>query len=178
MILNNKKAFTLIEILVVIAIIWILIFWVSNIDFGNTSDKQRLESFYYKVKSEIETIKNNSLVWKWIWISLIVPKEWKIDFSSGANTIPTYYSWVTWINYNHIKVENLYKIKSIICSNLDWTSTWNLSWNTWSVIISWLNISLSWCTDLNYKSLKITTWYKELEKTLEINTVSWVLKDL
>jgi len=177
MIFIKTKAFTIIELLIAIAIIWIIVIWISNLNFNNISDKQRMDSFYYKIKSEIETIKNNSLIWKAIDSNMKVPKEWKIDFASGSTNINISYSWATWTNYKNINIEKFYKIKAINCINLSW-STWSLSWNTWSIIINWANLSLSWCSSSNYKTLIITTWYKEFEKKLEINTVSWVLKDL
>jgi len=175
MIFIKTKAFTIVELLIAIAIIWIIVIWVSNLNFSNISDKQRMDSFYYKIKSEIETVKNNSLIWKAIDSSMTVPKEWKIDFASGSTNINISYSWATWINYKNINIEKLYKIKGIKCSP---SNSILATWNTWSLIINWINLSLSWCSSPNDKTLIITTWYKEFEKKLEINTVSWVLKDL
>lgn len=152
--------------------------WISQINFNTISDKQRAESYMNKIKSSIETVKNNALIWKWIWSDLIVPSQWKIDLKSWSwNLISSYLSWA-WIdysNYSYIPENSLYKIKNIKCVKLNGTEE-NLS-DTWSIIISWANLSLSWCADTDFKVLRITTNYKQFENTFELNTVSWVIED-
>lgn len=176
--IKNKKWFTLAELLVWITIIWILALWVSQINFNTISDKQRAETYLSKIKTSIETVKNNSLIWKWIWTDLIVPEKWKIDLKSwSGHLVTSYFSW-TWINYSsysYTPENNLYTIKSIECAKLDWTS--DTVSETWSIVISWSKLSLNWCPDDSYKILRINSNYKQFENTFEINTVSWIIED-
>jgi prepilin-type N-terminal cleavage/methylation domain-containing protein len=58
---NNKKGFTLIEILVVIALISMLAVSALNTNF-NPSDSEKLNIFNSEIIKPIEEIKNNSLV--------------------------------------------------------------------------------------------------------------------
>lgn len=180
---KNKKAFTLIEILIVITIIWILVMWFSNINLNTISDKQRAESFLNKVKNNIETVKNNALIWRWIWTDLFVPKQWKIEVSNNWNwkLSTSYYDWTNWHNYSEYSLipEINYSIKNIECADFSW-NTWSLDgWtNTWTIIITWWNLELSWCDDTDYKNIRITTSFRQIDKTFELNTISWVIQDI
>ena len=172
--------FTLIELLVVMAILWIFALWTTNIDWGSLSDKQRMIIFNNKLVSNIETARNNSLIWRWIWPSLVVPKKWKIDFSlswSWSMTVSYDSDWTnTWTPYTSLSVipEKFYSIKSLEYSNLDWTSTWNVSW-TWIVVIEWSNLSLSNVSS-QYKKLKVILSYKDHEGTFSINVVNGLIE--
>ena len=58
----KKKAFSLIELLIVIVIIGILILGSNFLSFNKISDKQELEIKTIRVISQIEEIRNNSLL--------------------------------------------------------------------------------------------------------------------
>lgn len=178
------KAFTLIELMVVIALIWIIALWISNINFNNLSDRQILDWFFYKIKTNIETIKNNALIWKAIknWTETFVPKMWRIDFNSDWNwawtwTIKTYYSkdWIIFNNIlnNNISSEKFYGIEIKNFWNILNTANW-----TWAILIEWNKLSLTWTilptTD---KELEIKVSYKNFDKVFTINTISWVIEE-
>ncbi len=170
---QQKKAFTLIELLVVIAIIWIIILWASSLNFNAMSDKQKSNWFFYKIKTNIETIQNNALIWKAIlvWGDLEVPKKWRIDFNnSWSGKIVSYYSidWINFVEYNKILPKQFYEI--IVKNNSLQLNT------TWSILIVWWNLSLTWITS-SRKELEIKTRYKNFEKIFTINTISWVIEE-
>lgn len=176
----KKWGFTLIEILTVIAIISIISIWVSNINFNRLSEKQELDIFLNKIINNYEDIRNNSLLWKWIWNSLEVPEKWKIDFSNTWDwkIISYYYSWWLWdwIEYKDNKFEEYYKINKIECSKLDWEDTYYLSNETWTIEIEWSNITLTWaCNDKKYKIFNLTMDYKGFQESFEINVLNWIV---
>ena len=98
---NNHNAFTLIELMVVIGIIAILILGSNFLNFNKVSNKQKLDTKTIRIVSQIEEIRNNSLLWKWIWTELIVPKKYRIDFSTSWSWVIStkYYSW-SYMDYN------------------------------------------------------------------------------
>jgi prepilin-type N-terminal cleavage/methylation domain-containing protein len=62
---NNYKlttAFTLIELMITIAIIAIIILSLNNIDFNKMSSNQRLDMFTNSIITNIENIRNNALL--------------------------------------------------------------------------------------------------------------------
>lgn len=171
--------FTLIELMVWISIIWIVSFWIFNLYWNQTSDKQKLNIFTNKIIWKIDTAKNYSLVWKWIWINLDTPKYFKVEFSTW-NYLKTYYNtWTTDNIFNELSIlnfENFYELKSIKCKNIDLS---NISeTNLVSVSYEWTNITLSWCTDSYQKVVDLELFYKWFSNTLRLNAVSWVLQKL
>ena len=70
---KNNNAFTIVELLVAIVVVIIITLSWSNIAFRAISDKQNLEISTNKIISEIERVRNNSLIWKGIWTNLEVP---------------------------------------------------------------------------------------------------------
>jgi len=166
--MKKNKAFTLIELMIVIAIIWIIAVSASNFSFNQLSDRQRLDWFFYKIKTNIEEIQNNALIWrsiKWMY----VPKKRKIDFSnSGSWKIVSYYLSGTYIEYNKIIPKKFYSIE-IYNDNSKIT-------DTWSIILEWSNMSLTWITT-NDKKLDIKIKYKNFIKNIKINTISWVIEE-
>lgn len=181
---QDKKGFTLIELLVAIAIITILALWATNLDLNRLSNKQKLEIFTNSVKTNYETIRNNSLSWKWIWPNLVVPKKWKIDFSkSNSWTILTSYSmdWTSWTGASSLDFQNNFEISTIRCKDINWTLVWNVlnDTETWSIELEWIKTELGWdsfCDDVSSKIIEIRFWNKINEfKTLEINTLNWLV---
>lgn len=171
------KAFTLLEIMIVITLIWIIIIWATNINFNSLSDTQRVDWFFYKIKNNIETIKNNVLIWREVYHewNTIVSNKWQIDFNNSWSwSIKTYYydhfdNKKSYSDYN-ITPESFYKIKV--------SNNWNIiedSKNVW-LIINWRNLSLTWITT-NNKVLEIETRYKDKVKIFTINTISWIIEE-
>jgi hypothetical protein len=175
----QKKAFTLIELIVWISIIWFISLWISRLYWSNIPDRQRLDIFTNKIVWVVDSVKNYSLVWKWIWVDLVTPQYFKIEISTGSY-IKTYYNtWFTDILFSALSIDNFgeyYKINNIVCKNLDLTNT--SSTNNIKISYQWSNISLSWCIDNYQKIVDIELFYKWFEKTLRLNTINWVLEEI
>jgi type II secretory pathway pseudopilin PulG len=174
---KKKIAFTLLEIMVVVALLWIATLWITQLNFNSLSNKQRLDWFFYKIKTNIETVKNNVLIWREIkdWTETITSSRWQIDFNnSGSWIIKTYY-------YNTSGTKKSYSLwkydiipekgYAIVVSN-----SWSSITDTGSILINWGNLTLTWITTTN-KVLEIKTKYQWLEKVFTINTVSWVIEE-
>ena len=169
--MKKNNAFTLLEIMIVIALIWIIALWATKINFKLLSDRQRLDWFFYDIKTKIETIQNNALIWKAVknWTDLVVPDKWQIDFNNSWSGIivSQYFIWNNKNEFNKIIPKQFYYIE---------TSTWILNSSTWSLLIEGSNMTLTWVSS-NDKILKIKIGYKQFSKTLELNTISGVIEE-
>ncbi len=178
-IFNNKKWYSLVELSVIIAVITIIAIWASRINFNRLSSKQKLDIFSNKIISKIETTRNNALLWKWIWTNLVIPNKWKIEISSNNSwTInSSYYDWTNWYLYNEdsLIVTSPFYINNIRCSSLTGVIS-NLSWTTWSIFISWWDLSLSWCTNTNDKILELDVTFWSFRNRITINTLNWLIE--
>ncbi|MCT4617327.1 MAG: prepilin-type N-terminal cleavage/methylation domain-containing protein [Candidatus Gracilibacteria bacterium] len=185
---NNKKGFTLIEILVVIALISMLAVSALNTNF-NPSDSEKLNIFNSEIIKPIEEIKNNSLVGKGVIDSsgkLNTPDYWEIIISpnnlgaskgkiisryniDGADTI-----------YNEYNVKKTLSIDKIECNLLDDT-TEELE-NDKQIIIKLEGSKMSITSDSincasNIKEILLTTSILSGKKSLiTINKLSGVIQ--
>jgi Tfp pilus assembly protein FimT len=173
---NIKQAFTLIELLVIIAIIMITVLWLSNLNFKSAQDRQQLEILSNTIISQIETVRTNALIWKWVLSleKLIVPKRRKIDISKNDSwSIITSYENDSdmWIIDETIELKDD-KFKSI--SEINCRDTTSV--DTWTLIFKWDNYSFSGnCLEKETKiSIKIE--YKELTQTIEFNRINWLIE--
>lgn len=178
---KNKNWFTLMELIVVIAIIWVLTIWASRISFNSQIDNQNLEMFTNSIFSNIETIRNNSLLWKWMWTwtTMIYPEKWVVNISKTWSwKIENFYqSW--WISYNYKEINinfinDFSKISEIKCRDINWN--WYEIINNIDIEFSGKNITLSWCTYPNDKLLELTTNYKSFSKTIKLSKVTWLIE--
>lgn len=186
MILYKKnKAFTLIELIIAITIIWILAFVIANVNFNRLSNKQKLDIFASKIKTSYETIRNSALEWKGIWTNLVIPKKWDINFStSNSWTI----SWSAYDEYNNILgqskiiIPNDYTIKSIKCwEYLQPSTSYNIMSNTWTIEFDWINIKLNTNSDSDCDAnkdriLELSIKNKVESKIIDFNTLNWIVE--
>lgn len=178
---NTKNAFTLIEILVVITIIRILVIWLSKIDLSKWQEYQKSLAFSQKIQNILETTRNNSLVWRGIWTSLIVPNSWKIEISKNwwniwwIGSINVFYNtWWAPIPNESLKREKYYEISKIECFDISWNSVWEISWSG-TIYMTGSDISTN-CPN-NWKIIKIYTNYKKaFQNIINFNSVSWVIE--
>jgi prepilin-type N-terminal cleavage/methylation domain-containing protein len=187
----QKKAFTLIELMVWISIISIISLWVTKLFWNKIPDKLRLDLFTNKFTWIIDSVKNYALVWKWIWPTLETPKYFKIDIArteswklnevSGSGYIKTYYNtWLTDTYYAPMSLDkfaNYYHISEISCKNLDLSNITSTIDNI-SISYEWSNIVLSWCVDNYQKIVDLELFYKWFKKILRLNVISWVLEEI
>lgn len=175
------KAFTLIELIVWIAIVSIMMLWISQIDFNRLSLKQELEILTNNIKSNHELVRNNSLSWKWVWLDLIVPDWWKIGISKIWSWTITnnYLSW--WLRQD-LKNEIVFKpwmhISWLRCLQIDWVTEDTVIDNTstWEILYNGIWLTLSWaCDQTTSKILEITLENLKTDtKKIEINTLNWI----
>ncbi len=180
---THKSAFTLIELLTVIAITTIIALWVSRLNFNTISDKQNLDRHVTKVVAYFETIRNNALLWKWIWTTLQHPEYYKIDFSNiwWWKIISHSHSW--WTNtilssptspvFSGWTVNTLSWLR---CLQLDWSEDQTIiSW-TGSIQITGANMLLTWeCTSDSSKILELEIARKGYTKKIHINTLNGLI---
>jgi type II secretory pathway pseudopilin PulG len=176
------NAFTLTELLVAITISIILIIWMSRISLQNISEAQKVWIFYNKIRSNIETAINYSLIGKTVDNTLKVPKYWKVNINSNSlwtwmwtwSIIISYWSWTftTHTGFS-IKSPNFYSITNIKCSDLQNNNIDNET-NIDLIIENW-NISLSWCTNNNEKIIDFDILYKKYTKHININSVTNII---
>jgi prepilin-type N-terminal cleavage/methylation domain-containing protein len=181
--ISNLKWFTLIELLVTITIIWILAFWASQINFNRLSDKQKSLILSNDVFSSIESVRNNSLLWKWILTWLTTPEKSIINLQTdwSWSIKINYFSWVlsttpmlsqTWITF-----WNFSSLSKIICNTSDLSDSGSVA--NLDLVIEWSSLSLSWCTtSTSWTILDIKTKYKTFEETIRINSISWIMEKL
>jgi len=180
---NRKIWFTLIEILVVICIISILAIWFSQVNYNNISDKQIGNIFTNKIVSILETVRNNSLLWKGRWSSLKIPLSWKIEIPYSSWSIITSYENSAWSyivdNELGFTLKTQEKISKITCKYF-WTwATSKYITSTGTIIFEKEKIKILWCDnpeDPNYKILQIRTMYKNFGRTITINTINGVIE--
>jgi len=158
---------------------------ISNINFNRLSSKQKLDNFVWKVKTNLEDIRNNALLWKGVWNNLEIPAKWKIHFStnnswtilseafneSGSIISSTNLFFQKDMEINKIKCWELFKPKS----------SYRLLNSTWTIEFNWINIKLdlTWNTDCNQnkdKILELIINNKTDNQVLEINTVNWLIE--
>ncbi len=167
------KAFTLIELMVVISIIMIIAIWASNLNLNNLSSIQKLEIFSNSIKTDFESIRNNAMLWKWIWTDFNTPENWSMSFTA-PETIE--------INsdsnlYKKIRFPEDFTIKQIDCFKLDGitsTNFFNTNSESWIIEFEWSNLRLIWDCNDNSKILKVTLTNKVSTKELWINTLNWL----
>lgn len=182
---NIINGFTLIEIIVVIFIMGILALGLNFLNVNKASNTQKLNIKIIQIVSQIEKIRNNSLLWKSIWVDLFVPERYKIDFSTSWSWIikTQYFSW-SYLDYNFYDKNiqfwnNFDSISEIRCLNLDKTAINIFSpaivW-TWTIIIEWSKIFLSWDCNDSTKILEISVQMKSYTKKFHINTLNWLIE--
>jgi prepilin-type N-terminal cleavage/methylation domain-containing protein len=162
--------FTLIEIIIVLGIIALLAVGISNVNWNRLTEKQRSAIFINRVISQVETIRNNALLGKWVWEHNMVPDIWRIDIGEGG--IFVYYSsWATWNNYSSANIipNQFESISSFDCGQ--GTSS------TGSIVIEQSQLSLSWSCDVsNHSSMYISLWYADFTEVISINTINGLVQ--
>ena len=179
----NKNWFTIVELLVWIALIGIIILWATSIDYNRLNNKQKLEIFTNQIKSNFERVRNNSLAWKWIWANLEIPDKWTIEYSKSNSwtIVSNSYTWTNITEFENILFQNGFYISSIKCWLInEEPSSYNELDETWTGIIefSWNNINLLFDWDFNCDSndkiLELDINFKTDKKTLNLNILNWL----
>ena len=178
----SKKipAFSLVELIVVIGVIWIISLGVSRFDFGRLSQNQELKIETIRIKSIFEEIRNNALLWKAVGTSSVIPSTWKIEVSqtSSGKVRSDYYSGSLWIDYKKSWLARKpFQISSIRCKNLSETASGSLSGTgTFLFTGSLISFTGSACSSSTYKIVELIQSDGRFTETLEINTVTGTIE--
>jgi prepilin-type N-terminal cleavage/methylation domain-containing protein len=178
---NNLKAFTLVELIVAITIMVLIVLWINNISLNKISEAQKVWIFYNKLKSNIESTINYSLIWKSIDSSLNVPKFWEININSNSlwawlwtwQIIVSYWNasfqTYTWFS---VKSPNFYSITNIKCVDLQNNKSND---NDINLLIENWNIQITNCPNPDEKIIEFDVMYKKYTKHISINSINNVI---
>ena len=175
--------------MVVIALISIIILGATRVDFNRSSNQQKLAIFTNEVTSKIETVRNNALIWKGIGTDVETPDQWRIIiWNTSPGSIETsYYTWGSWTISDEYSVnpDSFYEITDLNCISLDNSITEPAAGNR-ALYIDGNELALSefnviptppsTCSNDGFKILEFTTSYRNLTKTVKINTLSWLIE--
>lgn len=176
---KSFSGFTLVELLVVIAIIMILVLGISRIDLNPEINKQKFLEFNNQISSSIEYVRNNSLIWKWVWPTLQTPTYWNINISTANswslvttynNGSPVTFTWNI-INFNKHNIITWLECKKYDLSNPNYPSSVNLRFE-------WANIFLTWWCNNNFTILDIKTRNWSFTGVIRVNTLNWLIEKL
>lgn len=185
---TRKNAFTLVEIMVVVAVITLIIIWGSQLDFSRLSQKQKWDIESVKIISIFEEARNNALLWKSTlsWSTLINPKWWEIrvDEATSSGTISWNYS-LNWIFTDSIILSNFwwvakkpFYIKNLRCTRIDGTGIQNPAWASIRFLPSSKMELRCWSATLNAqdKILELELSSGTFTNTIRINTLSGTIE--
>jgi len=170
---NTKRAFTLSEVLVVIAIIWILALVGTRLDFSRISIKQEINTKVIEIESIVTEVRNNALIWKWFGTPVEIPTDWDIivENNTSSGSIEVYASGALYKSW--VVPENM-AIQDILCQNFNGTSQ-SVASATLSFTGSELDIT-NWCNPSNnHKILSIIYGQTSLTWSISVNTTTGVI---
>lgn len=176
---QSSRAFTLGELVVWMTIIWLLGIWITSFNFNRLSSNQEVDIEMIKINWILDEVKNNSLIWKWIWIDLQTPSDWEIfiENSSSSWSINAIYTISTWTGLlTSWEAKDTFEISNIRCQRLSPDNSFDSPTNNASLIFTWSDILLSWCSDNTYKKLNFTFWRWPQTRNISINSVTWVIE--
>lgn len=174
---KNTSGLTLIELVVAVGLIWLLFLAFSWVNFNKNIDNQKANEFYWQILSHIETIKNYSLLWKWVGTNLLTPNKWTLRINN--NNIQTYFqtgSTPELFTGSSVSFDNFENIWPIRCTYLDGSNPeipTSIDIDIQGTQMIFTGSTL--CTN-NHKILEIQTNYKNISKKILINSVSGIIE--
>jgi len=181
------SAFTLVELLVAIALISILALWFSQMSFNRLSQKQELSISANSLLSKVSELRDNALIWRSVLSgsTLTSPEGWEMRISNDSSSWSMSWSYsLLWDFSDSISLtgslwnsKTPFSIESIDClaidgsvsqSDLPWASIrffWsnNMELRCWSLVL-----------DPTEKILTVRYGAWSITETIEINTLTWV----
>lgn len=174
-------AFTLTEILVVIAVIGILWVWLTRLNFSRISQTELVSIESIKILTSLEEMRNNALVWKAEDIDGEIPISWDMTFDQSWGEYITSITDSSWIRdtIRNTELRNPLEIVTLTCTNLDGSNPWTSSIITIS-FLTWWDTQLDWCPAAvtHPRILDIEVWFWSIIRTIRINTLTDVIEEL
>ncbi len=177
--LNNKgkkSAFTLVELIIVIAIVALVVTFSRWIDLNEINKGKNAELFTSKIARLFENTRNNALLWRAV--DLETPDSWRIrfDLTNNGTFTTEYFDGTTWQLFDdqdyNFSVNDPEFIDFISCN-----VAWDISWGEWIVIFDWPTLSFWGSCSINDKIMTIGTYYSTYEWEVLINSVSGVIEE-
>lgn len=172
---HSKSAFTLVELLIVIFMIWVIATTVKYVNFSELNARKRIEVFTNHVSRVFESSRNNALLWRSFWTNN--PEAWRVLVSTtnSGTFVTQYLSGSTWTNYDERDFTFEVDFPEFI-SRLNCDVTWDISSGTWIVEFRGRAVSFTWACGITDKILTIDTNFSAYSWSLEINAVSGVIE--
>lgn len=174
---SKLKAFTLVELLIVIFVVGVIATSVKYVNFNEINNRKRAEVFTNNVSRVFETTRNNALLGRSVLTQN--PEAWRVsvDLSNSWTFVTDYLSWTTWENFDdsdfNFQVETPSFINSINCD-----VSWDVISGSWVLVFRWRDLTFSWACDINDKIMRIGTNYSAFTWEIIINAVSWVIETI
>lgn len=183
---KNKNAFSLIELVVVIGLITFIALTATSLNFQWLSDKQKLEIFSNRIITQIETIRNDALVWKnlydttkKIWFEDI--EQWEIAINKTTATLEVT-AYPRQKDISEVKEPRIVttnkasaweKIEALKC-NWAW---WEKSIDSAKIVFEWTKTAKVIWEDCNENSiLQFELSYSKEKWIIEFDPVSWLVE--
>lgn len=177
---NYLQAFSLMEILVVMVILWIALIGISRLNFTRLTKEQFIEIETEKIKNIISEVQANAFLGKSVTSNNDVPQSWRITFTNWSLVTNYTLNGTTWIqdsHYNWSSTKDI-TIQSLTCMDVNYTNTGamnspqqiKIDWNS-QVLLSCPNI---W--SINFKVLELQIGQGGLKKSIFINTTTGTIE--
>lgn len=180
---NSQNWFSLAELVAVIAIVGIIIFWAAQINYKPQIDNQNAALMVNGIYSSIETVRNNALLGKWFlegW-ALVHPTLWTIKINTSWNGNIVWYYSTGWSDkkFDDFKssfINDASRIRELRCWNPT-KSSFSTGTNI-DILIQGSTMTFSWCTAPNTAILDIKLRHANKFKTVRVNGVSWLIEKI
>lgn len=164
--------------MVVITIIWILVWAGTQVNFNKVWEANKIIIFNNSIVSQFETIRNNSLLWKWVDSNIWVPDAWRLEYTnvwSGGVNISYSSGWWIPVPSLDITASNFHSISEINCFSATW-GLLNANVASAFVDITGNDIQIAWDCNIQTKKLQFTTQLKNASHSIEINALNWLIE--
>lgn len=171
---KNKKAFTLIEMLVIITIVATLALGISRLNFWEISQRELINTEVVRLVASIEEMRNNAIVWRAYNEDWDFPDSWNVRFIDDSSYSLGYTEGGNTEVIRTVDLRSPFTFEAE-CSNTTWSDTEGVDgWITF--FITW-ELVLDWCGLDNWRILDITLWTESISRNITVNTITWVIEE-
>lgn len=175
--ISHKKAkgFTMVELLIVIAIIWVIASSANYLNFDDINNSKRVEVFSNSIGRSFENIRNNALYGR----SLLTenPDAWRVslDMTNSGTIVTEYLSWSVWSTYDDEESNYSVDFPAFI-SYINCDTSLDVSSGSGVVEYRWSELSFTGSCGITDKYMTIGTNYWWFTWEVIINSISGVIE--